>query len=502
MAATNKKIIKNSLKALALFGLLNQNALAADVSFLGTLDTTSSGKVSTAKMLGKGTIKTGVFMDASSYAVPLKSFSPEDSNLSLSNDKLLENANKTSLFVGYGLFDWLELSLGLRSTTDEISDSNRKEFFQRFDHGAYYEKNVDGAESGFSYAGSIFSAKFLAYDGGNFKLGVAGFIEEGVGHEATYSASKSESMKVGYMGLATYGYKDLGQVNLNIGYRSRKAEEIGGSHIGNEVFAKTSLMYHINKRWGVYSTLESRSIKVAKTTEYDKNGYLDYDSEIETLSQLGVTGYLYDNYKMDAYVGGGLSSQTSVGNSERYFGLSISVPLYKESQQRAFVAVPVNSEQAPADTEQAVSEKSVNDDDIYGIDNSKPNKKKALENKIAKEKKQKKPEEYPEMAGDVDYNFTGTDDDFEKAKRKSAKTKKEKVVDIDREIEKYKKLDALKEKKENAPKYSLEDRRNRYREYMKEKRAAEQKIAEKLQKELGAEYTITDEDANWTGLEH
>ena len=53
----------------------------------------------------------------------------------------------------------------------------------------------------------------------------------------------------------------------------------------------------------------------------------------------------------------------------------------------------------------------------------------------------------------------------------------------------------------NKPTVSQAERRRQYREYMKEKREAEQAVAERLQKELGAEYTISDEDANWSGLE-
>ena len=220
------------------FGLSLGQVYGADVSLIGTMDTTSSGKVSTAKMLKKGHLKTGLFVDSSAFAVPLKDFSPKDSDLAISNDKLLKAANRTSLFVGYGLYDWMELNLGIRSTTDDINSAERKEFFQRFDQGGYYERDTSGAEAGLSYAGSILSAKFLALDLGNLKLAVSGFMEEGIGDEGKYSASKSEGYKFGYYGLFTYGYKDLGQVNLNLGYRSRKAEEVGGNHIGNEFFSR------------------------------------------------------------------------------------------------------------------------------------------------------------------------------------------------------------------------------------------------------------------------
>jgi hypothetical protein len=507
MAAINKLTtsLKVSVATLGLIGALNQNALGADVSLLGTIDTTSSGKVSTAKMLKKGTIKSGLFIDSGSYAVPLKDFSPEDTQLSTSNDKLLKGSNKSSLFIGYGLFDWLELHLGIRSTTDDINSDNRKEFFQRFDQGGYYEQNVSAAESGFSYAGSLFSAKFLALDLGNLKFGVSGFVEQGIGSEGEYSASKSENYKFGYLGLVTYGYKDFGQVNFNVGYRSRSAEEVGGKHIGNEVFSKASVMYHITKRWGVYSSLESRAIKVAKTTDYDKSGYLNYSHETEVASQLGVTGYAFQNYKVDAYVGGGLESQTSVGNSERYFGLSLTVPLFKSENDNLrpqYVVDPSAKNSKEKEFKQVDSK--INDDDVYSDVSNKPSIKNKLEKDIKKKKKSLR-EQYPEMYGDEPlYDLSGTDDDFERAKKrkKNKKSKTDETVDIDKEIEKFKEQDRRKEALEDTPYYTDDERRDQFSSYKKEKLRAEREVADKLKKELGAsEYVITDEDANWTGLE-
>ena len=342
MAAEHKIInkVKKTLPAVGLLGLLGSPVYAADVGLIGTVDVTSSGKVSTAKMLQQGKLKTGLFIDSSAYAVPLKNNAPGDSELKLSNDKLLESSNKTSLFVGYGVFDWLELNLGVRATTDSISDSNRQEFFQRWDFGAYYDRDTSGAESGMSYAGSIINVKGMVYDAGNLKMGVSAFFEEGVGGAGEYSASKSADFKLGYQGLVSYGYKDLGQVNLNVGYRSRKAEEIGDKHIGNEIFYKTSLMYHITKRWGAYTSLEGRGVKVAETENPDSKGYLKYEHKHEMASQIGVTGYVYKNYKMDVYLGGGLDTKNSIGTSERYFGLSLSVPfniLGKSSGTTSFV---------------------------------------------------------------------------------------------------------------------------------------------------------------------
>ena len=86
---TYLKTIIASVSALSLLGGVAGLSYGADVSMIGTVDVTSTGKVSTSKMLPKGTLKSGVFIDSSSYAVPLKTFSPDDSELRNSNDKLL-----------------------------------------------------------------------------------------------------------------------------------------------------------------------------------------------------------------------------------------------------------------------------------------------------------------------------------------------------------------------------------------------------------------------------
>ena len=122
---------------------------------------------------------------------------------------------------------------------------------------------------------------------------------------------------------------------------------------------------------------------------------------------------------------------------------------------------------------------------------------------MAEEKKKKDPlADYPEMKDSNDfYNFTGTDDDFERAKKKYKKNAKRKAVDLDKEVAKYKRQDARENALADAPKYSEKERKAQYKKYLGEKERTEMEISRKLQQELGAEYEITDEDANWTGLE-
>lgn len=467
----------------AAFLFINTEVFSADMSFVGSIDTTSTGKVSTGKLLKKGHLKASLFIDSSAYGVPLNKFAIKGSYLAGIKDKLLTKSNRTSLFVGYGVFDWMELDLGLRATTDEIDDNRRLEIFQRHEEGEFFERDVSASKSGNTFAGSVLTAKFMVLNRENLKLGMAGFFEEGSGEKARYSASLSESAKIGYMAILSYGYKSFGQATANIGYRSRRAEEIGGKHIGNEIFSRFSAMYHLTQRWGAYTTIELRNIKVADTLKPDSAGYLDYKSEIETASQLGVTGYLYKNYKMDAYVGGGLNTQSSVGNSERYFGLSLTVPIIG-SQKRGI--------------KDSLTQK--NDKKIL----EKINKKKHKNDKKADKKRNRKKDplaDYPEMKKPSKlFEIQSNSNDFSKAKRNWLKRPKGKTVDLDKEVEKYKKKDAMDEAREEAPKYSLQERRENYKRYLIEKKKTEKEVSKRLQRELG-DFEITKEDANWTGLE-
>jgi len=314
----------NHLKAVSFlflgWSLCNQ-ARAADILPVGSIDTTSTGKVSATKLLKAGELKGSSQYEGGSQLLAAERSASEASGLKkLGDKKLIKSVHRMGLFVGYGITSRIELNLGLRGSSEALNSSQRRDFL------------LDGARegsvgSGGGFDGVVLSSKFDIYSIDSLKLGSLIFYEGPAGEKAWQSFTRSEKDKYGFAAMGSYAVKSIGLISANIGYRSRKAEEVGAIYIGNETYTKLSGLYYITPRVGAFVSWDRRSIRVADETKPQASGYLDYRSQIESSSELGVTGYIYKNYRLTAYVGGNISPKSSFASPEKTFGLSLVIPL-------------------------------------------------------------------------------------------------------------------------------------------------------------------------------
>jgi len=309
-------------RSLLIMAFLQGTARGADVLPVGTLDTTATGKVSSTRLLKPGELKASTQIDGSSYIVGLGQFASEGSGLkSLGDEKLASSANRFSIFTGYGLTDWMDFHIGVRSSSEKMNSDVRRKF--------YLDGSIEGnlSSSGGGFSGAVASTKFHLLSWKDLKVAGLAFYESGVGDVAWNSVTRSERDKLGLAILSSYSFPSFGQILANVGYRSRKAEEVGQLYLGNETFFKVSGNYHITPRIGTFLTIDSRQIRVADEKNPNRDGWLQYKNTSELAMELGVTGYVYGNYRMTGFIGGSAQKKAAAGSPERTFGLSLIVPI-------------------------------------------------------------------------------------------------------------------------------------------------------------------------------
>lgn len=528
MKQMKNKITIGGLAAVVCQGLIFAGvSLGADTSFFGPADSSATGRVSAPNMLGKGGLSSGLFIDGGAYSTSTTKYAPSDAS-SEKQGSLVESSMKATVFTGYGFSNWFELHLGVKASGDKISAGNRKEFFKTFDGSEF--KTVDGAEKDFgtSFGGVILSGKFSLIDRGQFKSGLVVFAENGVGSKAATTTDKSENVKLGLMGIGSYQITSSGTLGLNLGYRSREAEEVGGYHLGNEYFYRMNYLHTFSNQYAGYTTFEGRNVRVARSDKPDSNGYLDYSSQTELAAQFGLTTTFANKYKVDVYLGSGLSNFTGIGNKERYYGLGLSVPILdgmssgstslsdtrKKSKKKGLkTKKSTKAEKSPKKEEPIDLDKiygnslkdTYDDGEVYGGLKDPEKKREVRGVKKAPVKKEDPAKYYPEMqASDPDFNKlvpAKKDSDFERAQKRQKAAAKKARFDLDDQIRTLRENARKSEKQSVKRKISLEERRARHAEYIKAKREAEKKMKRKLRRELGSDYEITEEDANWTGLD-
>ena len=472
---------------------------AADVLPVGSLDSTSTGKVVSAKVLKKGDLKGATHYEGGAFILPLGKFASEGSGLKgFGDQKLVKSVSRIGAFVGYGATNWMEFNLGLRGSSESMNSSQRRDFY------------LDGAREGSVQAGGgfdgiVLSSKFELLDQDSFKLSTMAFYEGASAQRSWQSVSKSEKDKLGMLLTGSYSIKSLGVVTANLGYRSRKAEEVGALYIGNESFARISGLYFINPRLGAFLTLDSRSIRVADETKPNFEGYLDYRSQTEISSEIGLSAYVYENYRVTGFIGGGLPSKSAVGTPERSFGLSLTMPLmYGKKYNAEFAERPKVEVDEP--TKDEASEVQIEASSI-GKEVKNPGSVQKSSGSVTPPKSDisSQDPEYPEMNGDGKnlYDDTKVPDDFKEAANSANQAKKQ----IDPMMAKESELSVI-QKKENEKLKVLELKRKEsearegkvYFANQKKKASLEGEV-QKRANHNARPYNVTDKDVEFKSID-
>ncbi len=485
----------NQLKALCFLFLgcnLYDLARAADILPVGSLDTTSTGKVSATKLLKAGELKGASQYEGGAQLLPADRSASEASGLKkLGDQKLIKSVHRMGLFVGYGITNRIEFNLGLRGSSEALNSSQRRDFL------------LDGSREGTvgtggGFDGVVLSSKFDVFSMDTFKLASLLFYEGAAGEKAWQSFTSSEKDKYGFAVLGSYAIKSLGLLSANIGYRSRKAEEVGAIYIGNEIYTKLSGLYYITPRVGAFLSWDRRSIRVADETKPQANGYLDYRSQVESASEVGVTAYVYKNYRLTAYVGGNISPKSTLASPEKTFGLSLVIPLKSGDSVSSEVVhkakVPEAERDQPSKVEAAQVQVQVD---------AVPSPSSPALNKVPAT--QQESSEYPEMdmgAKTVDEGIESTDDFSEVKKAVQASSQ---VVDPMASKENELKNIEQKEADAAARSKAKEEKRKQeaaklYAVQQKKKAALDSEVQSKADR-AARPYVVTDKDVEFKGID-
>ncbi|MEI8027922.1 MAG: hypothetical protein WCI18_16350 [Pseudomonadota bacterium] len=487
----------NQLKALCFLFLgcnLYDHARAADILPVGSLDTTSTGKVSATKLLKAGELKGASQYEGGAQLLTADRSASEASGLKkLGDQKLIKSVHRMGLFVGYGITSRIEFNLGLRGSSEALNSSQRRDFLL---DGS--REGTVGSAGGFD--GVVLSSKFDVFSIDNFKFASLLFYEGPAGEKAWQSFTRSEKDKYGFAVLGSYAIKSLGLVSANIGYRSRKAEEVGAIYIGNEIYTKLSGLYYITPRVGAFLSWDRRSIRVADETKPQANGYLDYRSQVESASEVGVTAYIYKNYRLTAYVGGNVSPKATFASPEKTFGLSLVIPLRSGDSVASEVVhkakIPEPERDQPSKEEAAQVQVQVD---------AKPSQPKPALTEEKIPAPQQESGEYPEMdmgAKTVDEGIESTDDFSEVKKAVQASSQ---VVDPMASKENELQKIEQKEAETAARSKAKEEKRKQeaaklYAVQQKKKAALDGEVQLKADR-ASRPYVVTDKDVEFKGID-
>lgn len=490
----------NQLKALCFLFLgcnLYDHARAADILPVGSLDTTSTGKVSATKLLKAGELKGTSQYEGGAQLLTADRTASEASGLKkLGDQKLIKSVHRMGLFVGYGITNRIEFNLGLRGSSEALNSSQRRDFLL---DGA--REGTVGSAGGFD--GVVLSSKFDVFSIDSFKFASLLFYEGPAGEGAWQSFTRSEKDKYGLAVLGSYAIKSLGLVSANIGYRSRKAEEVGAIYMGNEIYTKLSGLYYITPRVGAFLSWDRRSIRVADETKPQANGYLDYRSQVESASEVGVTAYIYKNYRLTAYVGGNISSKSTFASPEKTFGLSLVIPLKSGDSVASEVVHKSNKSKSPdPEIDQPSKEEAAQ---VQVQVDAKPSQAKPSLKGEEVPGPQQEANEYPEMdmgAKTVDEGIESTDDFSEVKKAVQASSQ---VVDPMASKENELKKIEQKEADSAARSKAKEEKRKQeaaklYAVQQKKKAALDGEVQVKADR-AARPYLVTDKDVEFKGID-
>ena len=488
---------RNSVYLFLSFLIVLGKANAADILPVGSLDTTSTGKVSGTKLLKAGELKGASQYEGGAQLLNASRASSEASGLkSLGDQKLVKSVNRFGLFVGYGITEKIEFNLGVRGSSESINSNQRRDFFL----DGSREGSV-GTGSGFD--GVVLSSKFEILSIDSLKVASLLFYEGPAGEKAWQSFTRSEKDKLGFALLGSYAFKSIGMISANIGYRSRKAEEVGAIYIGNETYTKLSGLYYVTPRVGAFVSLDRRSIRVADETKPNANGYLDYRNQIENAAELGITGYVYKNYRLSAFVGGSITPKSSFASPEKSYGLSLVVPLNSSSSLQQEVVRKASKPEPEVDEP---TEKEASQVEVQVDGKSNPSGVKTAEPKTTPpQPSSNEGAEYPEMemgARAVDDGIDSTDD-FNEVKKSlsgaatavdpmAAKELELKSIETkEADLARIKQLKQDKNRQQQAKLYAVQE---------KKKRALDAEMQRKANS-TARPYLVTDKDVEFKGID-
>lgn len=320
--------------ALLAYGLARAHpAWGADTLPLGALDARATGKVSSAEVLERGTLTTGLSVEAAETVVDRGLMRGDDG---VSGDgRLLRDANRASVFFGAAVADNLEMTLGLHGSFEHVKPDRRDALFANasasLGEDASWRHGVK--QSGFAGASLLLKLKLVDWRG--LGLAFAPFVESGAGDQASFALTRSVGPKAGFVTIATYGAPGVAELSLNLGARYRDAEELGDVAIRNEQFARASLRAYASRTFALFVAGEGRRLMIADADEIDiessKRVYAPSESgDVKGGFQVGL-----GDAELSVFAGGMPKHAGGFGFGKRSFGMGLATSIGRPARSIA-----------------------------------------------------------------------------------------------------------------------------------------------------------------------
>ncbi len=318
-----------SAPLLALVALANAGAYAADALPVGNLDARATGDVSSAATAVPGAIFSGATLGASEGVIKDAQAVGRDDGKERTG-ALLRDAHRASIFLGGAISNMVELSLGLHGTYEHVKSAERQ--------GLYPELAAPGADANgdadssrrvhqTAFSGASLFAKFKLLDSQGIKIAVAPFVETGAGERASYSLTRSVGPKVGFMAISTYGARGVGAIDVDIGYRYRDPEQLGGVTLRNELFYKLLVSADLSHEASLFVGGEGRKLMIAQNGAVDaETGKALYRASEAAEAKAGLKLALGDA-DVSLFYGQRLKDAKGFGYGDRMGGLAVAMEL-------------------------------------------------------------------------------------------------------------------------------------------------------------------------------
>lgn len=479
-----KSIIAGSMQivVLSVGAGIAYTGLALDLELNRSVDAKNKGGVSAADLNRQGQVFTSLSINRSLSLIAedkITSASVIEERDSSANS-ILARTGRAGFVFSYGLFDHLELNLGVTGSHENMAEVHHE---RTYGHLNLNEAGQDAAEYNadtYGYAGSSAMIKIKIFEQDSLRITLAPYLYEGLGHSAKTSLTKEERVRGGWKSIVSYSYENW-DIDLNGGYRYRYPTEVSEIRVRNSRFAETALTYNFSSHFAVFANGKLDYLKVSDSAKQD----LGVPRNWETIMAAEFGGGIIarnQGWEYSVYGAGSKESTKGLGYGRGFFAMSIGIPMNAPNGRVQIVDKPIQYEKT-----------SIKEDVLV--------------------KDQKPKNDYQEMLGTVDYlkdldsGSKNVDEiDFNNPAEKYAPAKVPQYGDInaiEMELVELEKAEELEEKRRiKMEKYQEE----RARQVQYKKLQAQRRYVEKVTKAVEQETVdeglgISPEDVEWNGLE-
>ncbi len=454
---------------------------AVDLEATRTLDAGSKAHVSNGRTMARSSVMASVHAYQSLALTPQKYFLEDEPRTA--DSAYLSRTGRSSLLVGYGITDRIEINVGISGSYENQSQKTKQSLFDapQNEGEALGEKRDN---STYAYSGASLLVKLNLIDNDGFAWSFAPFVSEGLGQKVAMQLTRAKRSHGGWKSIMTLGNEHAVNFTLDLGFHYQTPEDVGDIRVRNSLFANTALNIPINHVFGLTLSTGSNRLMIADRAKQQPGTSYKYESLWAHAFGGGVS-FSGDNFTYNLFFGGSPSDQRGLGFGKSHAGMSIDIPIgaYSSKNSKAYNRIAEN-ESTPKSSSSTV--------ELFD--------------------KEETLKEYPEMNGATSYTgglgYGGGDEvDFAAIEKKvtglNAKSGQKDINEYEKELAELKKAEEL--AKKNETRYKKQNERQIRQKQLKELAIRRKKINDMRAKvkrdQENDRLGITAEDANWRGLE-